>query len=167
MGAATFDPRRAPGAADLDRSRPRRSARRLRAAARLEQLSDPRPQQADSVGRNVSHGCLHIYPEDIALLFKEVPVGTQVRVVSQAVAAGWINNRLYVQVHPNKEQADEIDYNQPMTPAVPAELMRRVSAAAGSRADLVDWAAVRMAGLAASGIPTPVTPRVDDLQASR
>jgi L,D-transpeptidase ErfK/SrfK len=121
----------------------------------------------DSVGRNVSHGCLHIYPEDIALLFKEVPVGTQVRVVSQAVAAGWINNRLYVQVHPNKEQADEIDYNQPMTPAVPAELMRRVSAAAGSRADLVDWAAVRMAGLAASGIPTPVTPRVDDLQASR
>jgi L,D-transpeptidase ErfK/SrfK len=111
----------------------------------------------DSVGRNVSHGCLHIYPEDIARLFKEVPVGTPVRVVNQAVAAGWINGRLYVAVHPSKEQADEIDYNQPMTPKAPDELMRRVSAAAGTRADEIDWEAVKQAGLAATGILTPIT----------
>ena len=121
----------------------------------------------DSVGRNVSHGCLHIYPEDIAALFKEVPVGTQVRVVSQPVQAAWIDNRLYIEVHPTKDQADEIDYNKPMTPAVPATLMQTVSAAAGDRADLIDWDAVKAAGLAASGIPTPVTPTADSLQASR
>jgi L,D-transpeptidase ErfK/SrfK len=121
----------------------------------------------DSVGRNVSHGCLHIYPEDIETLFKEVPVGTQVRVVTQPVKAGWIDNRLYVEVHPSKEQADEIDYNQPMTPKAPQQLMQVVAAAAGERGDLVDWNAVRQAGLAASGIPTPVTPEADNLQASR
>jgi L,D-transpeptidase ErfK/SrfK len=120
----------------------------------------------DSVGRNVSHGCLHIYPEDIEHLFHEVPVGTQVRSVFQPVKAGWIDGRLYVEVHPSKEQADEIDYNQPMTPAEPQQLMQVVTKAAGDRADLVDWDAVHAAGLAASGIPTPVTPASQDLQAS-
>ena len=120
----------------------------------------------DSVGRNVSHGCLHIYPEDIERLFHEVPVGTLVRSVYQPVKAGWIDNRLYVEVHPSKEQADEIDYNQPMTPAEPPQLVAIVTKAAGNRADLVDWDAVHAAGLAASGIPTPVTPATADLQAS-
>jgi L,D-transpeptidase ErfK/SrfK len=118
----------------------------------------------DSVGRNVSHGCLHIYPEDIERLFHEVPVGTQVRSVSQPVETGWIDGRLYVEVHPSKDQADEIDYSQPMTPAVPQELMQRVTQAAGDRAELVDWDAVRAAGLAATGIPTPVTPAAEELQ---
>jgi L,D-transpeptidase ErfK/SrfK len=120
----------------------------------------------DSVGRNVSHGCLHIYPEDIERLFHEVPVGTQVRSVDQAVEAGWINGRLYVEVHPSKDQADQYDYNQPVTQAAPAELMQRVADAAGDRSDLVDWDAVRAAGLAATGIPTPVTPAPGALQAS-
>lgn len=121
----------------------------------------------DSVGRNVSHGCLHLYPEDIARLFHEVPVGTQVRVISQPVKAGWIDGRLYVEIHPDKDQADEIDYNRPMTPAVPPELMERVAAAAGDRIDLVDWDAVHAAGLAASGIPTAITPAPPDLEASK
>ena len=119
----------------------------------------------DSVGRNVSHGCLHLYPEDIDRLFHEVPVGTVVRSVNQPVKAGWIDNRLYVEVHPSKEQADEIDYNQPMTPAVPKQLVQIVAKAAGDRRGLVDWDAVRAAGLAANGIPTPVTPAPADLQA--
>ena len=119
----------------------------------------------DSVGRNVSHGCLHIYPEDIERLFHEVPVGTPVRSINQSVEAGWIDGRLYVEVHPSKDQADEIDYSQPMTPAAPQDLMQRVAKAAGDRADLVDWDAVRAAGLAATGIPTAVTPAPQDLQA--
>jgi len=114
----------------------------------------------DSVGRNVSHGCLHIYPEDIERLFHEVPVGTQVRSVNQPVKAGWIDNRLYVEIHPSKEQADEIDFNQPMTPAVPQQLVQVVAKAAGDRRALVDWNTVRAAGLAASGVPTPVTPEL-------
>jgi L,D-transpeptidase ErfK/SrfK len=121
----------------------------------------------DSVGRNVSHGCLHVYPDDIDRLFHEVPVGTQVRVISQPVKAGWIDGQLYVEIHPDKDQADEIDFNQPMTPKEPPELMQQVAAAAGDRADLVDWDAVREAGIAAKGIPKQVTPLPADLEASR
>ena len=120
----------------------------------------------DSVGRNVSHGCLHIYPEDIERLFHEVPVGTQVRSVFQPVKAGWIDNRLYVEVHPSKEQADEIDYNQPMTPAVLEQLPQVVGRVAGDRRDLIDWDAVRAASLAATGIPMPVTPALADLRSN-
>jgi hypothetical protein len=109
---------------------------------------------------------LHIYPEDIERLFHEVPVGTQVRSVFQPVKAGWIDGRLYVEVHPSKEQADEIDVNQPMTPAEPQQLIPVVTKAAGDRSDLIDWDAVHAAGLAANGIPTAVTPAPADLQAS-
>jgi L,D-transpeptidase ErfK/SrfK len=111
----------------------------------------------DSVGRNVSHGCLHVYPEDIERLFHEVPVGTPVRVVSQAVEAAWLDGRLYVEVHPSKEQADQIDYGEAMTAAIPQDLVSRVEAVAGDRAGEVDWDAVQRAGVAATGLPTPVT----------
>lgn len=121
----------------------------------------------DSVGRNVSHGCFHLYPEDIARLFKEVPVGTPVRTVMQPVGAAWIDGRLVVVVHPSKDQADQIDLDEPMTPAAPQELVDRVTKAAGDRVDLVDWDAVRRAGLAASGLPTPVTADQVALEATR
>ena len=59
----------------------------------------------DSVGRNVSHGCLHIYPEDIERMFNEVPVGTPVRSVNQPVGAAWLDDgRLYVVVHPARNR---------------------------------------------------------------
>lgn len=110
------------------------------------------------VGRNVSHGCIHFYPEDIERLFHEVRVGIQVRVINEEVATGWIDNRLYVAVFPNKEQVDEIDIEKPMPRIVPPDLVQRVRTAAGDRADEVDWALVTQLGLSRSGIPTAVTP---------
>jgi hypothetical protein len=53
-----------------------------------------------------------------------------------------------------------------MTPALPPMLKQIVTKAAGDRTDLVDWNAVQAAGLAATGIPTPITPAPADLQAS-
>lgn len=112
------------------------------------------------VGRNVSHGCIRLYPEDIDHLFHEVAVGTPVRVINDAVSVGWINNRLYVGVFPDKEQVDQIDIEQPMTPAMPPDLVQRVRAAAGDQADRVDWALVTRLGMVRNGIPTAVTPPV-------
>lgn len=110
------------------------------------------------VGRNVSHGCIHFYPEDIAHLFPEVPVGTRVRVINEEVAAAWVKNRLYVAVFPNKSQVDEIDIEHPITRVVPDDLVQRVRTVAGERGDEVDWALVTRLGLERNGIPTPVTP---------
>jgi L,D-transpeptidase ErfK/SrfK len=115
----------------------------------------------DGVGRNVSHGCIHFYPEDIDRLFHEVPTGTSVRVLNQEVVTGWINNQLYVAVFPNKQQVDQIDVEQPMTRTLPADLVQRVRTAAGDHADAVDWALVTHLGLERHGIPTAVTPPVE------
>jgi len=112
----------------------------------------------DGVGRNVSHGCIHLYPEDIARLFGEVRIGTPVRVVDQPVLTAWIDGRLYVAVHPSQSQTDEIDVGEPMTPAIPSDLVGRVAAAAGDLRDLVDWNAVERAGLVRTGLLVPVTP---------
>src|SRR6185312_13559206 len=77
------------------------------------------------VGRNVSHGCIHFYPEDIERLFHEVSIGTQVRVINQEVVTGWSQNRLYVAVFPSKSQVDEIDIEHPISRVVPDDLVQR------------------------------------------
>jgi L,D-transpeptidase ErfK/SrfK len=49
------------------------------------------------VGMRVSHGCMHLYPEDILQLYDLVPVGTPVRVVNQPFVFGWHRGDLYMQ----------------------------------------------------------------------
>ena len=110
----------------------------------------------DGVGRNVSHGCLHLYPEDIERLFREVPVGTPVRVVSQEVKAAWIGDGLYVQVHPSKSQAEAIDVTGSFAPKIPPDLVARVTDAVGNRTVQVDWDAVRRAGITRTGLPVRI-----------
>jgi L,D-transpeptidase ErfK/SrfK len=110
----------------------------------------------DGVGRNVSHGCIHLYPEDIAALFKMVAVGTPVRAIDQPVQAAWIQGGLYVEAHPSKDQADQIDIEQAMTADPPAGLRETISAAAGDAAQAVDWNTVDQIGMQRTGLPTEV-----------
>ncbi|HEX9023034.1 MAG TPA: L,D-transpeptidase family protein [Geobacteraceae bacterium] len=51
------------------------------------------------IGRKVSHGCIHLYPEDIVQLFKRVKVGTSVVIVDQPVKIGMRNGRVFAEVH--------------------------------------------------------------------
>lgn len=50
-----------------------------------------------SIGLRGSHGCVRMYPEDIAFIYNDVPVGTPVRVVNQPHLLGWRENTLYLQ----------------------------------------------------------------------
>ena len=51
------------------------------------------------VGMRVSHGCVRLFPENIELLYNEVPVGEMVTIVDQPWLAGWHDNRLYLEAH--------------------------------------------------------------------
>jgi L,D-transpeptidase ErfK/SrfK len=53
-----------------------------------------------SIGLRGSHGCLRMYPEDIARIYGKVPVGTPVRVVNQPRLLGWRGRALYLQAYP-------------------------------------------------------------------
>ena len=110
----------------------------------------------DGVGRNVSHGCLHLYPEDIERLFREVRVGTPVRVINQDVNVAWVGDGLYVQVHPSKSQAEEIDVKGRFALKMPSDLTALAARAVADRAVPVDWAAVRRAGIERTGLPVRI-----------
>jgi len=51
------------------------------------------------VGRRISHGCIRMYPEDIADLFQHVPVGTAVWIVDQPYKIGRRNGDLMIEAH--------------------------------------------------------------------
>lgn len=110
----------------------------------------------DGVGRNVSHGCLHLYPEDIARLFAEVRVGTTVRVLNEPTLARWVGGALFLEVHPGKDQTEALDDGAAMPIHPPADLVARISEAAGDRTNQIDWRAVDRAGRARNGIPVEI-----------
>ncbi len=53
-----------------------------------------------AVGLPVTHGCIRMYPEDVAALFPMIAVGTPVRLVNEPVKVAWINGELLLEAHP-------------------------------------------------------------------
>jgi len=79
------------------------------------------------VGRRVSHGCIRLYPEDIARLFHLVPVGARVTITRQPVKLGIMNGRVFIEVH----EGAEIDCRQEAIRLIRArKLLLRIDQAA-------------------------------------
>jgi L,D-transpeptidase ErfK/SrfK len=53
-----------------------------------------------AVGLAVTHGCIRMYPDDVAALFPLIPVGTQVRLINQPVKVAWVDGELLLEAHP-------------------------------------------------------------------
>jgi len=56
-----------------------------------------------AVGRQVSRGCIRLYPEHIKKLYPEVAVGTGVHIVYEPVKVGVVNGDIYIEVHPDSD----------------------------------------------------------------
>jgi L,D-transpeptidase ErfK/SrfK len=83
------------------------------------------------VGRRVSRGCIRMYPEGVARLFPQVPVGTRVTVVEQPVKVGWRAGELYLEVQPDLAQIDELEATYTMTPMPAPDARPLILAKAG------------------------------------
>ena len=125
-------------------------------------LSAPRylihgTNQPYGVGLRVSHGCVRLYPEDIARLFPEVPVGTPVRIINRPYLAGWHNGQLYLEAHsPLLEDARR--WNGSLK-----AMEKAIAARASDFAGGVDWEKAREVAQEARGIPIPVSPGSPEL----
>ena len=53
------------------------------------------------IGRLVSHGCIRLYPEHIALFFEEVCVGTPFEIIYEPVKIGAEDGKIFIEVHPD------------------------------------------------------------------
>ena len=112
--------------------------------------------QPYGVGIRVSHGCVRLYPEDIASLFPEVPEGTRVTIVNQPYVAGWHNGQLYLEAHqPLAEDAKR--WGNSLKP------MEQAVAKRAPEPEAINWEKARQVAQEARGIPIPVSPASPDL----
>ncbi len=111
--------------------------------------------QPYGVGRRVSHGCVRLYPEDIARLFTRIPIGLPITVVNQELKLAWVGGALMMETHPSQEQADELEADGTFTRARPTKYEYQVLDAAGAHATRIDWTTVARALDERTG--TPVT----------
>lgn len=54
----------------------------------------------DAVGMAVTHGCLRMYPEDVAVLFDAVKVGTRVQLINEPLKMTRVDGEIWIEVHP-------------------------------------------------------------------
>lgn len=64
------------------------------------------------LGMRVTHGCIRMFPEDIAALFEDVAKGTRVHIVNQPYKLGWGEGGLYLEAHrPLGEERDSDEWS--------------------------------------------------------
>jgi len=103
-----------------------------------------------AVGMAVTHGCIRMYPEDVAALFPLVPVGTKVRLVNEPVKAAWVAGQLLIEVHPpvdaeGKSIEPDVQVLEPLLDQV-----------LGKDTAAIHWDLARDTLQAATGMPTLV-----------
>ena len=103
-----------------------------------------------AVGMAVTHGCIRMYPEDIAALFPLVPVGTKVRLINEPVKAAWVEGELLIEVHPPVDAE-----GQSVEPDV-AVLEPLLDEVLGNDIAAIHWDLARDTLQAATGMPTLV-----------
>jgi L,D-transpeptidase ErfK/SrfK len=101
-----------------------------------------------AVGMAVTHGCIRMYPDDVAALFPLVPVGTKVWLLNDPVKVTYVDGELLVEAHPpvdSEGQTIEPDLQM---------LSQQLQHLLGDKIVAIHWEFAREALQTASGIPT-------------
>jgi L,D-transpeptidase ErfK/SrfK len=110
------------------------------------------------VGMRASHGCIRLYPEDIAALFPMIAIGTKVTVVNQPLLYRWQGNSLYVQSYPPVVEGEDESVAPPpvvFDDRLADQMWQQTKAHAGA----VNWDLVKRVVTQTKGISVPVTQR--------
>jgi len=103
------------------------------------------------IGMRVTHGCMRMYPQDIATVFKTVPVGTKVHLVNQPFKVGLLEDRLMLEVHP------PLDEDAPKIMAEQFSTVVGLLLPYSTKYELaLNWKALRAAVYQRTGVPTEV-----------
>lgn len=107
------------------------------------------------IGMRVTHGCLRLYPENIATLFQQVTPGVKVNFISQPYKIGQAFGVTYLEAHhPLKEEKGRKE-------GALGEIARLLAQRGVSTSE-VDWDAVRQEIARPTGMPVPIS-RPDDV----
>ena len=86
-----------------------------------------------AVGMPVTHGCVRMYPDDVAALFPLIRVGTPVHLVNEPVKVAWAQGEFLLEVHP------PVDAEGQSTAPDLAQFSDLLRAAVGEATVAVDW----------------------------
>jgi L,D-transpeptidase ErfK/SrfK len=108
-----------------------------------------------AVGMAITHGCIRMYPEDVAALFPKVPVGTKVWLVNDPVKVTYVNGALLMEAHPPVDGE-----GQSIAPNLDL-LAKQLDRALGSSVAAIHWDFAREALQKADGMPAIVGVEAD------
>jgi L,D-transpeptidase ErfK/SrfK len=108
------------------------------------------------VGMRSSHGCMRLYPEDIAVFFDLIPIGTKVTIVNQPYLFGWRDGTLYLQAYAVMED-DSRDWSKNPKRLLANLLSPKLRNRVAEHASEIDWQRVGDLAHSPRSIPVPVT----------
>jgi L,D-transpeptidase ErfK/SrfK len=114
-----------------------------------------------AVGLAITHGCIRMYPEDVAALFPLLPVGTPVRLINVPVKVAWIDGELLLEAHPPVDAQ-----GQSFEPNID-QFSGLLRAAVGDATTAIDWDYAREVLQKADGVIATVGLEADDSSAPR
>jgi L,D-transpeptidase ErfK/SrfK len=108
------------------------------------------------VGMRSSHGCMRLYPEDIAVFFDLIPIGTKVTVVNQPYLFGWRDGTLFLQAYTVMED-DSRDWSKNRKRLLAHLLNPKLQKKISDHDKEIDWQRVGDLAHTPRAVPVPVT----------
>lgn len=108
-----------------------------------------------TIGRRVSHGCLRLYPEDVAQLIDRVPRGMPVTIVDHPIKVGRKDNVMYLEVHP------PLKIKKNSEKQLRADVVSRIEQYARREFNHSTWERVFHVSAQLAGIPVPVADLIE------
>jgi L,D-transpeptidase ErfK/SrfK len=108
-----------------------------------------------AVGMAITHGCIRMYPEDVAALFPLVAVGTKVWLINDPVKVAYVDGELLLEAHP------PVDSEGQTTEPNLELLSQQLDKAVGTDTAAIHWDLARETLQAANGIPAVVGLQAD------
>ena len=108
-----------------------------------------------AVGMAVTHGCIRMYPEDVAAIFPTVPVGTKVYLINVPLKVAFVDGDLLLEAHPPVDaQGQTID-------PVLSKFEEMLNEVLGNSTTAVNWDIAVDTLKTANGIPVLVGLQAD------
>src|SRR3984893_14929181 len=108
------------------------------------------------VGMRSSHGCMRLYPEDIAVFYNLIPIGTKVTVVNQPYLFGSRDGAVHVQAYAGMEDDSRECSRNPkrcVDQLLSPKLLKRVSVQDNG----IDWQRIGDLAHSPRAVPVPIT----------
>ena len=113
-----------------------------------------------AVGMAVTHGCIRMYPEDVAAIFPTVPVGTKVYLINVPLKVAFVDGNLLLEAHP------PVDAQGQTIAPVLSKFEELLNEALGTTTTAVNWDIAIETLKKADGIPVLVGLQADTAPAA-